>query len=197
MTSVLQPWVEDLTMMQQSVLLTTVRGPDGLPKYHCSKYLLRWYRRCILLSAMDRRILADPCEKNGGSFTGPSVEAIPDWEHAHHYRAIGMLRDGTQHRPDGVGDWRDTWYEAMDDWVTEYLRSLDEVPHHFQLHFLHGAEILGYKHPTPNTRLWWHTVYNRLTFDMHLRPEPESEMDYRLGDNRQQWINAGDIATQD
>jgi len=43
--------------MQQSVLLTAVRGPDGLPKYHSSKYLLRWYRRCILLSAMDGRVL--------------------------------------------------------------------------------------------------------------------------------------------
>ena len=37
MTNVLQDWVSDLPMMQQTVLLTAVRGPDGLPKYHAGR----------------------------------------------------------------------------------------------------------------------------------------------------------------
>jgi len=41
MTTVLQPWVEKLPMMQQTVLMTAIRGPDGLPKYGNVKYLLR------------------------------------------------------------------------------------------------------------------------------------------------------------
>lgn len=80
MTSVLQEWVEDLPMMQQTVLLTAVRGPDGLPKYHATKWLLRWYRRCTLLSALDGRVLSDPIERNAGSFTGPTIVAAdPAW----------------------------------------------------------------------------------------------------------------------
>ena len=37
--SVTQFWVHELTFMQQSVLLTAIRGPDGLPKDHISKTL--------------------------------------------------------------------------------------------------------------------------------------------------------------
>lgn len=195
--SVVQRWANRLPFMQQSVLLTAVRGPDGLPKYHPSKYLLRWYRRCLLLSAMDGRVLTDPAELNGGSFTGPSVESAPNPAEAHHYRAWGMLRDGSHHLPAGVGDWRDTWMEAMDDWVTAYIRALDEVSHHFQLHFIHAVEIMGYKHDDDLIRAWWHGVYLRLVKDMHLRPEPEADLDERLSDNRDNWLKHGDTATVD
>ena len=113
MTSALQPWVMNLPIMQQSVLMTAIRGPDGLPKYGPTKMLLRWYRRCILLSAMDGEVLSNPSDPRGGSFTGPSVFHISaDWE------------------------------EVMDGIVGEYIQSLDAVPHHFQLHFMHAAEIV-------------------------------------------------------
>lgn len=167
--SVIQEWVMALPMMQQTVLLTAVRGPDGLPKYHPTKFVLRWYRRCILLSALDGKVLTDPCEPNGGSFTGPSLpsDVVADWP-----RQMG-------HR------------------VTEYLRALDEVPHHFQLHLLHAVEILGYKHPDPTTRCWWNGVYVRLVHDMHLWPETEEQLDERLGDSREGWLARGDVATND
>ena len=71
MKSVMQEWVSELTFMQQSVLITAVRGPDNLPKEHISKTLLRWYRRCILYSAMEHKIMTDPYEPGGGSFCGP------------------------------------------------------------------------------------------------------------------------------
>src|SRR4051794_40210232 len=125
MTSVLQEWTADLPMMQQTVLLTAVRGPDGLPKYHPSKYVLRWYRRCVLLSAMDGRVLTDPVEPNGGSFTGPALTPSPG---AHRYRCT----------PD------ERWCQGMNERIDNYLQSLDEVPHHFQLHLMHAVEILGY-----------------------------------------------------
>lgn len=145
-----QSWLSDLTIMQQSVLLAAIRGPDGLDKNHVAKVLLRWYRRCILVSAFDGRALETPYEPGGGSFTGPCESNI-------------------------------------DDAVTEYLRSLDQVPHHFQLHFMHAAEILGYKHPHSFTKAWWHRVYRFLAQDMHLNPETEEQMDYRLGDCKVQW----------
>lgn len=168
--SVLQDWVMALPMMQQTVLLTAVRGPDGLPKYHPTKFVLRWYRRCILLSALDGKVLTDPAEPNGGSFTGPSV---------------------------GGGDESDDWRWQMDERITAYLRSLDEVPHHFQLHLIHAVEILGYKHPDSDIRYWWATVYHRLVHDMHLWPETEEQLDQRLGDTREGWLARGDVATNE
>jgi hypothetical protein len=76
--SVLQDWVQGLTMMQQTVLLTAIRGPDGTPKYGSVKMLLRWFRRCVLLSAIDGKVLDNPCDSNGGSFTGPSLDDEDD-----------------------------------------------------------------------------------------------------------------------
>lgn len=169
MASVLQPWVNDLTFMQQTVLLTAVRGPDGVPKYGPTKMLLRWYRRCILLSAMDHAVLYTPYEHGGGSFTGPSFDATPGSD----------------------------WLEPMHDIVGEYLRELDAIPHHFQLHLLHAVEIVGYKHPGDAIRPFWALTYARLVHDMHLWPETEEQLDRRLGDDRGQWLERNDVATID
>lgn len=168
--SVLQGWVENLSFMQQTVLLTAVRGPDGTPKYGPVKMLQRWYRRCVLLSAMDGKALTNPYDNNGGSFTGPSI-----------------------HKDFADAGW--TWEQPMNDIVGEYVKSLDALPHHFQLHFIHAAEIIGYKHPDERIRNWWCKVYHRLVHDMHMHVENEQEMDERLGDNREKWLKRCDPAT--
>lgn len=160
---VLLPWICGLTMMQQSVLIAAVRGPDGLPKDHVAKLMLRWLRRCVLYSAMDRRELTTPYESGGGSFTGPSI----------HYGRLDM--DG------GV------WENGMAEVLKNYLRCVDEIPHHFQLHFMHAAEIIGYKHPDYRIRSWWNRTYLAIVNDAHLMPESEERMDFRLGDNERQW----------
>lgn len=168
---VTQPWTHEISMMQQSVLLAAIRGPDGQPKYGGgAKMLLRWYRRCILLSAMDGRVLSDPIEPNGGSFTGPSLEP-------------------------GDDDELDTWADRMQAHVNDYLRQVDMLPHHYQMHFMHAAEIVGYKHPVPQIRHFWHQLYLRLVNDFHLHPETEAELDERLGDTREGWLKRADPAT--
>ena len=164
----MQEWTSELPVMQQTVLLTAIRGPDGMQKYCAIKYLLRWYRRCILISALDKKVLADPFDINGGSFTGPSVDDRPDGE----------------------------WEHPMEAIVDEYLKDLDGIPHHFQLHFMHAAEIIGYKHPDGRIKTWWRHVYFRLVHDMHVHPETEEEMDSRLGDTREGWLARADKATQ-
>jgi hypothetical protein len=165
---VTQEWVHRLPFMQQTVLLTAVRGPDGIAKYHDTKFLLRWLRRCLLVSALDGKVLSTPYAFGGGSFTGPSYEATT-LDH----------------------DWR----PMMDAVVDRYLQSLDQLPHHFQMHLMHAAEILGYKHPDIPTRVWWQKTYVRLVHDMHLWPETEHEMDRRLGDDRDGWLARNDAAT--
>ena len=141
--------------MQQTVLLTALRGADTVPKVHVSKYLLRWYRRCVLVSAFDRVVLSDPHDPRGGSFTGP-IES-----------------------------------ESVDDLASRYLRSVDEMPLHFHMHFIHAVEILGYKHPVPEIRIWWHRLYLAAVRDLHLHPEPEEELDRRLGDDLDEWQRLG------
>lgn len=71
MPCVLQDWVQNIPFMQQSVLLSAMRNADMVEKGHPSKDLIRWYRRCIVLSAFDGRALTDPREPGGGSYTGP------------------------------------------------------------------------------------------------------------------------------
>lgn len=172
--AVTQEWTHSLSMMQQSVLLAAVRGPDGVAKYHPVKFLLRWYRRCILYSAMDRRVFISPFEEGGGSFTGKSFDIA-----IHGDRARSQATKS---------DW-------MDELVSLYLRSVDELPHHFQMHFMHAVEILGFKHPVPITRDWWARSYLRLVHDLHLWPETEEQLDRRLGDDRGQWLERNDAAT--
>lgn len=150
--NVVQEWVSNLPLMQQTVLLCALRGPDGSMKNAGCKYLLRWYRRCILKSAMDGSIFLDPYTEGGGSFMGP----IPN---------------------------------SMDWALTEYFNSIDSLPHHYQMHFLHAIEILGYKHPHSIISKRWFYIYNKYVQKMHLNIETVEQLDYRLRDNEEQWAS--------
>ena len=154
--NVLQEWLSNISFMQQSVLLTAIRGADTLPKKNISKYLLRWYRRCILICAFENKVHHTMHESCTGNFTG----AVP----------ASLTRDML---------------------VDEYLQDVDAIPHHFHLHVVHAAEIIGYKHPITETRDWWYSFYRRAVQDLHLNPESEVQMDKRLEDNREDWFEAG------
>lgn len=171
---VTQEWTHSLTCMQQSVLLSAIRGPDGVAKYHSVKYLIRWFRRCTLLQALDHVVLTDPYDIRGGSFTGPSFTTSEDVRLQSNY----------------------SWERRMRELVDLYLQSTDEMPHHFQLHFMHAVEILGYKHPDLRIRGWWYSLYIILVQDLHLQPETEGQLDYRLGDDEAAWRDTSSEATQ-
>jgi hypothetical protein len=149
-------------MMQQSVLISAIRGPDTLKKDHVSHKLCKWLRRNMLLSAFEKKVFMNPFEPGGGSFTGPSCKMAQNLD----------------------------WQSQMFHILNEYIRSIDEVPHHFQVHFMHAAEILGYCYPDPDIREWWEECYHRLCYDMHLMPEDYDQMLYRLGDNEENWRNS-------
>lgn len=167
--NVLQPWVTKLTLMQQSVLLCAIRGPDGFAKHHVCKPLLRWYRRCVLISAFDKIAITNPYQKGGGSFTGPSCED-------------SLLR-------------KDCWWEtSMKEVVDDFIGSRDEYHLHFYMHFIHASEIIGYKHPDERIRQFWNKLYIRMIHSLHMLPETEEMMDKRLSDTEDGWLARSDTS---
>lgn len=118
--SVLNDWVHELSLMQQSVLLAMVRNADGIAKDHPQKELIKWFRRCVLKSAFDRKQLHSPGTPGGGSFTGPvaDIEAALDefiWardEMTLHYfsHAMHAFEIMGYHYPDDYV--REFWFRA-------------------------------------------------------------------------------------
>lgn len=103
-------------------------------------------------------------------------------------RAFDGLITPDPHAPGGgsfTGAWPDdiTYEGAM----ALLLKHVDELPHHFVMHLMHAAEILGYKHPQADIRYCWRIVYFDMCKWMHLTPETVEHMDMRLGDNEKQW----------
>ena len=150
----LQEWVCDLPLMQQTILLTATRAPDGIRKSHPVKTLCRWLRRCYLISAFDRCVLEDPLDPRGGSFMGPCIS--PEVNNIDHAADL-------------------------------YIECGDQIPLHFHFHLMQAAEVLGYKHPKDETRVWWNRFYLRLVAFGHLNPETQEQMEKRLSDNKENW----------
>jgi hypothetical protein len=153
--TVMQDWTLHLTFMQQTVLLTAIRGPDGLRKNSPAKPLLRAYRRTILVSSLDGCALPDPWAPGGGSFMAPLPHTA-----------------------------------SLHDAMADFIRGADEMPHHFYMHVAHAAEIVGYKHPAVQVAHDWHGFYLAICNDLHMEPETEKKLDYRLGDSRDQWLDS-------
>jgi hypothetical protein len=79
------------------------------------------------------------------------------------------------------------WHRA----VANFFQTADDLPHHFYMHLMHGAEILGYKHPDKRFRDRWLNFYLQCVNELHLASEGPNEMDDRLSDwNREHWEDA-------
>ncbi|WP_293006885.1 hypothetical protein [Nitrosomonas sp.] len=168
--SALQDWVTNLPIMQQSVLMSAIRGPDGIAKKHKCKPLIRWFRRCILLSAFEGIAIDNPYHPGGGSFTGPSCR-LP------------------------VSAFGHTWLDSIRDIESDFVDSRDELPFHYILHFIHAIEIVGYKHPDKMISMYWLELYSRLVIAMHLREESIEDMNFRLSDDEDNWMSVADETT--
>lgn len=51
--SVLQPWVQRISLREQGVLLGAIRGPDGVRKESKAKIILRNFRGCVMNSGRE------------------------------------------------------------------------------------------------------------------------------------------------
>ena len=63
-----------------------------------------------------------------------------------------------------------------------FWRDHDKYPHHFIMHLVHCAEVIGYKHPEGSMRVHWMTFYLYACKSFHMTPETEEELDGRLND---------------
>lgn len=190
MPIVTQQWTHSLTCMQQTVLISAVRGPDGIAKYHPAKLVQRWYRRCVLLGALDHNVFEDPIDPRGGSFTGPSVRmGGPTALHA-----ITGVSLPEHYQPRNSDDIK--WLRPMDLVLREYFQNLDSLPYHFITHFMHAGEIIAFKHPDTLVSDWWRHFYLEMCNELHVKPETEGAMDRRLGDNEAEWRKGTNAATQ-
>lgn len=99
----------------------------------------------------------------------------------------------------GGGSFTGPFNGSMKEWAEvkrDYLRYVDEMPHHFQLHLMHAAQIVGYKHSDVECRHWWRDFYLKIVNDMHLFPEGEHDMDLRLGDVEKQWRDREEVVAK-
>lgn len=73
-------------------------------------------------------------------------------------------------------------YRQFHKYCDEFWNDHDEFPHHFIMHIVHCAQVVGYKHPNKRIRNKWIRFYNTACESFHMMPEMECEMCTRLND---------------
>lgn len=103
-------------------------------------------------------------------------------------KAIVRYLRGVVLRPAGGWSGRNDNDFMWGDWdvFREYMKAFwndhDQYPHHFIMHLIHCAEVVGYKHPEQHIRVYWHRFYLEACKSFHMNPETEEGMDKRLND---------------
>lgn len=153
MPSVLKDWVMELPLAMQGTLLTAVRGPDGVRKDHPVKLLIRTLRRVILHGAKPTP---------NGFMSKSEVVNSPAM-------AAELMLPLNDHHEISY------WLNKL------FAHYMDECPHHWLMHFIHSAEIIGYTHPVKETSMLWLKVYVEACYSFHMNIEAKTDMIERLG----------------
>jgi hypothetical protein len=68
-----------------------------------------------------------------------------------------------------------------EDGITERFRhNHDQYPHHWLMHLVHGAQIVGEYCPNPRVREFWHEFYITMCHAFHMDPERPTSLEFRL-----------------
>jgi hypothetical protein len=73
-------------------------------------------------------------------------------------------------------------YRVFSTWQKNFFDDPDGYPHHFIMHLIHCAEVIGYKHPDDVIAGCWLDFYQAGCKAFHMWAEDENEMDGRLND---------------
>lgn len=150
--SVLHDWVHELTFQMQALLMTAIRGPDENNKYNSAKAIIRYFRGAVI--------------KPAGNWSGRNDNDFMWGE----YRRLGKDKKGPE------GEYPFHYYCKL------FWQDHDEYPHHFIMHLVHCAEVIGYKHPNTSIAVMWSRFYYDACDAFHMNPESLTEMDRRLND---------------
>lgn len=156
--SVLHDWVCDLPFTQQALLMLATRGPDSLPKDTPAKEILHYLRGAIIKPAYF------DFYKEDGFMNIDYGEVTYEQDHYNNDTDIIYQNFG----------WR--FVECGD----EFFRHVDELPHHFYMHIIHAAEVLGYKFPDERVMRCWYDFYGCACKSFHMNPETLEQLDQRL-----------------
>jgi len=151
-------WTWQIPLVQQSVLILACRGPDGMDKFHPSKDLLRIHRATVLNAGKLGREIRPGEGDNFMRLTDFNVQGTTDDEVVNRGLMQNYFRKASK----------------------AFFGCIDSLPHHYVMHAIHAAEIIGYKHPDVDRREMWEAFYRAACDDMHMNPETEEEMDARL-----------------
>ncbi len=89
-----------------------------------------------------------------------------------------------------AGNWRGQndndfmWgdYKIFTQWSGQFWEDHDEYPHHFLMHLIHCAQVVGYHHPDNEISRHWKAFYYLACHSFHMCPEKKEDMDKRLDD---------------
>lgn len=73
-------------------------------------------------------------------------------------------------------------YSFFEDHSQKFWQDHDEYPHHFIMHLIHCAEVVGYMHPKQEVGDYWSTFYLEACDAFHMAPESKKQMINRLND---------------
>lgn len=139
-----------------------------------------------------------------------SESVLHDWVHTLTFQQQALLMTGMR-GPDGsnkhnpakeivrflrgaickpAGDWDGlnnndfVWgdYEVFNICAKSFFDDPDAYPHHFIMHLIHCAEVIGYKHPDIQIRHNWNWFYLKACKSLHMISETMADMDTRLND---------------
>lgn len=74
--------------------------------------------------------------------------------------------------------------------MAAFLKNLDHYPHHYVMHLIHAAEIVGYKCRTDEQFGFWIDFYFRACKGLHVNPETEEQLDARLNADEETFAKA-------
>jgi hypothetical protein len=103
-------------------------------------------------------------------------------------KCIVRYMRGTVLKP--AGDWNGKnnndfmWgeYDKFHSYAGAFFDDHDEYPHHFIMHLVHCAEVIGYKHHDAIISEAWKIFYYNACHSFHMNPETEIQLDKRLND---------------
>lgn len=72
-------------------------------------------------------------------------------------------------------------YRVSPEVLRSFFRDHDQYPHHWYMHLVHAAEIVGYSHTVQLVSAFWLQVYYKACEDLHMKPEDFQTFWDRLG----------------